>query len=87
MKPRILEVRKNLLKKNDEIARELRRRFLADGMLTVNLVSSPGTGKTTFLRQTLSELRDSGLNVAAIVGDLATDNDARQLRGSWISMR
>lgn len=87
MKPRILEVRKNLLKKNDEIARELRSQFLASGMLTVNLVSSPGTGKTTFLRRTLSAMRDRGLQVAAIVGDLATDNDARRLAESGAPVR
>ncbi len=87
MKPRILEVRKNVLKKNDELARELRDQFLAQGTLTVNLVSSPGAGKTTLLRQTRSDLRDRGLQVAALVGDLATDNDARRLGESGAPVR
>lgn len=87
MQPRILEVRKNLLKKNDELARELRRRFLAEGVLTVNLVSSPGSGKTNFLKHTLTELRQRGLIVAALVGDLATDNDARRLAESGAPVR
>lgn len=87
MQPRILEVRKNLLKKNDELARQLRGRFLAEGMLVVSLVSSPGTGKTAFLKRTLSELRQRGLIVAALVGDLATDNDARRLAESGAPVR
>ena len=64
MQPRILELRKNLLKKNDELARKLRQQFLADGVLTVNLVSSPGSGKTRFLKSTLTQLRQQGLVVA-----------------------
>ncbi len=87
MQPRILEVRKNLLKKNDELARDLRRQFLAEGKLTVNLVSSPGAGKTTFLLHTLGELRSRGLAVAALVGDLATDNDAQKLAESGAPVR
>ena len=82
MPPRILELRKNVLKKNDELARELRRRYLANGLFTVNLVSSPGTGKTTLLERTLRELREAGLGAAALVGDLATDNDAQRLARS-----
>ncbi|QEH34799.1 Hydrogenase isoenzymes nickel incorporation protein HypB [Aquisphaera giovannonii] len=87
MEPRILEVRKNVLHKNDELARELRARFLSEGTLTVNLVSSPGAGKTTLLRRTLAELRSRGVAVAALVGDLATDNDARRLAESGAPAR
>ena len=87
MEPRILEVRKNILHKNDELARGLRARFLAEGTLTINLVSSPGAGKTTILKRTLSELRGRGNAVAALVGDLATDNDARRLAESGAPVR
>ncbi|GIW87813.1 MAG: hydrogenase nickel incorporation protein HypB [Isosphaeraceae bacterium] len=87
MTPRILEIRKNLLKRNDEIARELRSRLLADGVLVVNLVSGPGTGKTSLLRRTLTELRGRGFRVAALVGDLATDNDARRLAETGAPVR
>ena len=87
MKPRILEVRQKILKKNDELARELRSQFREDGMLTVNLVSSPGTGKTALLQRTLGELQSRGLRVAALVGDLATDNDARKLAASGAPVR
>jgi hydrogenase nickel incorporation protein HypB len=85
--PRILEVRTKILKKNDETARAMRRRFESLGLLVVNLVSSPGTGKTSFLLETLRRLRDRGEAVAAIVGDLETDNDARRLAASGAPVR
>lgn len=85
--PRILEVRTKILKKNDETAREMRHRFESLGLLVVNLVSSPGTGKTSFLLETLQRLRDRGETVAAIVGDLETDNDARRLAASGAPVR
>jgi hydrogenase nickel incorporation protein HypB len=82
METRVLEIRKGILNKNDEIARKLRSRFQDAGLLTVNLVSSPGTGKTAFLQRTLRTLREQGSSAAALVGDLATDNDARRLAES-----
>lgn len=84
---RILELRQGILNKNDQLARELRERFRAAGVLAVNLVSSPGTGKTAFLERTLTELRRRGERVAAIVGDLETDNDARRLVASGAPVR
>ena len=85
--PRILEVRTRILKKNDELARELRRDFQRAGVLVVNMVSSPGTGKTAFLEETLARLSARGEPVAAIVGDLETDNDARRLARSGVPVR
>lgn len=85
--PRILEVRTKILKKNDETAREMRQRFEALGLLVVNMVSSPGTGKTAFLKETLSRLVARGTPVAAVVGDLETDNDARRLAESGAPVR
>ena len=79
--PRLLEVRKNVLKQNDVIARALREQFRGRGMFVVSLVSSPGTGKTTFLERTLTLLQPQ-FRVAALVGDLATDNDATRLARS-----
>src|ERR1039458_3233415 len=87
MTTRIVELRKGILKKNDELARELRQRFEAAGVLVLNLVSSPGTGKTAFLERTLRELRERGARVAALVGDLETDNDARRLAASGAPVR
>ena len=85
--PRILEVRTKILKKNDETARAMRQQFDRLGLLVVNLVSSPGTGKTSFLLETLRRLRKQGEPVAAIVGDLETDNDARRLAESGVPVR
>jgi hydrogenase nickel incorporation protein HypB len=85
--PRILEVRTQILKKNDELARAMRREFEEAGVLVVNLVSSPGTGKTAFLLETLARLVARGEPVAAIVGDLETDNDARRLAASGAPVR
>ena len=87
MTTRIVELRQGILKKNDELARALRQRFTAAGVLVLNLVSSPGTGKTTFLERTLRTLRESGDRVAALVGDLETDNDARRLAASGAPAR
>jgi len=84
--PRILEVRANVLKDNDLLARQMRERFARAGTLVLNLVSCPGSGKTTLLRQTLIELGKK-YKVAALVGDLATDNDAQQLAQSGAPVR
>lgn len=84
--PRLLEVRKNVLKQNDLVARELRERFRASGVFVVSLVSSPGTGKTSFLEATL-RLMQRDFRVAALVGDLATDNDAARLARSGAPVR
>jgi len=84
--PRILEVRKNILKQNDEIAYALRNRFREAGVFVVNLVSSPGSGKTAFLESTLTKMR-SEFRVAALVGDLATENDAIRLARSQVPVR
>ncbi len=87
MSTRIVEVRAGVLKKNDELARELRSRFEQAGTFVVNLVSSPGTGKTALLERTLTDLRARGARVAALVGDLETDNDAKRLARSGAQAR
>src|SRR5271167_341125 len=79
--PRLIEVRKNVLKQNDLVARSLREQFRAAGVFVVSLVSSPGSGKTMFLEMTLTVLRQK-YRVAALVGDLATENDAARLARS-----
>ncbi len=76
---RTLEVREAILAKNDRLAERNRGFFQAHGLLVLNVLSSPGSGKTTLLRETLKELKGKA---AVIVGDLATDNDAQQLRES-----
>jgi hydrogenase nickel incorporation protein HypB len=79
--PRLLEVRKNVLKQNDVIARALRERFRVQGTFVVSLVSSTGAGKTALLEKTLTLLHPH-YRVAALVGDLATENDAIRLARS-----
>jgi hydrogenase nickel incorporation protein HypB len=79
--PRLVEVRKNVLKQNDVLARALRERFREAGVLAISLVSSPGSGKTAFLERTLTLLH-TRYKVAALVGDLATENDAARLARS-----
>ena len=76
--PRIVQVRQSVLKQNDLLARELRQRFKEAGVRVVSMVSSPGSGKTTLLEKTLTRL-GCRLRVAALVGDLATENDANRL--------
>jgi hydrogenase nickel incorporation protein HypB len=84
--PRLLEIRQNVLKRNDMVARELREQFRVAGVFVVSLVSSPGSGKTAFLEKTLSLLRPH-YRVAALVGDLATENDATRLARSGAPVR
>jgi hydrogenase nickel incorporation protein HypB len=86
LNPRVVEIRQNVLKKNDILARELRKQFQEIGVYVVNLVSSPGAGKTTLLTEILTRLRKR-YSVAALVGDLATENDAKRLRQSGAKVR
>jgi hydrogenase nickel incorporation protein HypB len=79
MSTRMVEVRAKVMKQNDLLAHALRERFRSAGICVVGLVSSPGSGKTAFLERLLSGLaRD--FRVAALVGDLATENDAARLK-------
>ena len=68
-----------VLSENDRIAAELRERFRENGVLCLNLVSSPGSGKTSLLERTLESFpRD--MRVAVLTGDIQTENDAARLR-------
>ena len=78
---RTLELRQAILGRNDRLAERNRGFFRARGLLVLNVLSSPGSGKTTFLRETVQLLRPD-LKTGIIVGDLATDNDAVSLRKS-----
>jgi len=83
---RLVEVRTKILKENDVVARALRQQFREAGTCVVSLVSSPGAGKTMFLEETLRRLREK-YRVAALVGDLATENDARRLARAEVPVR
>ena len=75
---RIINVKKKILGKNDQMAQDLRDDFARAGVFVANLVSSPGAGKTELLRATMAELRKT-YTPAAVTGDLATENDAARL--------
>jgi len=76
-----IELRHAILEKNDRLAERNRGFFRARGILVINVLSSPGSGKTTLIGETIRRLGPR-LKPAVIVGDLATDNDARRLRES-----
>jgi len=84
--PRMVEVRRKIMKENDLNARALRERFARAGVRVISLVSSPGAGKTTLLEHLLSRLHPN-YRVAALVGDLATENDAARLARSGAPVR
>jgi hydrogenase nickel incorporation protein HypB len=83
---RLVEVRQKVLKQNDVVARALRQSFHDAGIFVVSLVSSPGTGKTAFLEEVLKLVRPR-YRTAALVGDLATDNDALRLARSGVPVK
>lgn len=70
---------RGILSKNDRLAEQNRNYFKSQGLLVVNLLSSPGAGKTALIERMLQDDRNS-LEIAVIVGDLATDNDAKRLQ-------
>src|ERR1700739_3999066 len=71
-------VERKVLSENDRLAAELRQRYRDENILCVNLISSPGSGKTALLEKTLASL-PQGSSVAVRTGDIQTDNDARRL--------
>jgi hydrogenase nickel incorporation protein HypB len=83
---RLVEVRQKILKQNDVTARAIRQQFNDAGMYVISLVSSPGAGKTAFLERVLSDAAKK-YRVAALVGDLATDNDATRLARSGVPVK
>ena len=74
-----VEVLKGLLDANDHQAAHNREHFERHGVLAINLMSSPGAGKTALLEATIDAL-DNGLRIAVIEGDLETENDAERIR-------
>jgi hydrogenase nickel incorporation protein HypB len=76
---RNVAIHRAILEKNNRQAERNRGFFHARGLLVLNVLSSPGSGKTTLIRETIRAL-DQRLKTAVIVGDLETDNDARRLR-------
>lgn len=75
---RTINVREKVMARNDEIAGALRSRLEEAGVVALNLVSSPGSGKTALLERTLAELGDE-VPMAVVTGDVQTQNDADRL--------
>jgi len=73
-----LSVEKKVLSENDKLAAEIRSRMTQNRIVSFNLVSSPGSGKTSLLERTLEALNDK-LKIALIAGDVQTENDANRL--------
>ncbi len=78
-----VEVLKGLLDANDHQAAHNREHFARHNVLAVNLMSSPGAGKTALLEATIERL-DAGLRIAVIEGDLETENDAQRIRNKGV---
>ena len=73
-----ISIERNILEANDNVAQELRAIFAEKKVLVLNLISSPGSGKTSLLEKTLSDLRDE-FKIGVIEGDCQTDNDAKRV--------
>jgi len=80
---RTVSVQRAILEKNDRLAERNRGFFQAKGLFVLNVLSSPGAGKTTFIERMAADLAGQ-LSLGVIVGDLATDNDATRLRARGV---
>ncbi|MER6053136.1 hydrogenase nickel incorporation protein HypB, partial [Streptomyces sp. NPDC001793] len=84
---RVLDLQQAVLAKNDACAHTLREELAARGTAVVNLLSSPGSGKTALLERELTLARERGVPVAALTADLATENDAVRLGRSGVPVK
>jgi hydrogenase nickel incorporation protein HypB len=78
MSVRRIEVRERVMERNDAIARDVRARLAESHTVALNLLSSPGSGKTLLLERTLDAL-GSEIATAVVAGDVQTENDARRI--------
>jgi hydrogenase nickel incorporation protein HypB len=74
----IITVERKILEKNDDIAAQNRQTFKSNNLFTINLLSSPGSGKTSLLEKTIEELKNS-IKIGVVEGDVQTDNDAQRI--------
>ena len=77
--PKHIDMKQPILDKNDSIARELRERFADNGVFVLDLLASPGSGKTSTILATIDALRDE-FNIAVIEGDIASSVDAEKIK-------
>jgi hydrogenase nickel incorporation protein HypB len=81
-----IRIEKKVLSENERLAAELRNKMVLNGVLSLNIVSSPGAGKTSLLEQTLHDLNNE-FRIAVVAGDVQTENDANRLikaGGDWV---
>lgn len=78
-----IPVVRNVLEVNSKLADMLKKQFAEHNILTLNIISSPGAGKTSLLERTLSDL-SSEFRMAVIEGDLQTDNDAKRVAATGV---
>ncbi len=74
-----VEIKQNLLSKNDQVAQHNKEHWDRDGVLVVNLISSPGSGKTTLLEKTIEALKEE-FRIGVLEGDIETERDAERVR-------
>jgi hydrogenase nickel incorporation protein HypB len=74
----VITIERKILEKNDEIAKQNRELFKEKNIFCINIVSSPGSGKTSLLERTI-EILKSKINIAVIEGDVQTDFDAKRV--------
>ena len=84
MSSETLTIESPILNRNERLAAELRERFRAAGVYVINVLSSPGSGKTSTILATDARLRDRGLRSAVIEGDIASDVDAQTMKEAGI---
>ncbi|WP_330261140.1 hydrogenase nickel incorporation protein HypB [Streptomyces sp. NBC_00539] len=84
---RVVDLQQAVLAKNEAAAQTLRLALTARGTTVVNLLSSPGSGKTALLERELGLARERGVSVAALTADLATENDALRLGRSGVPVK
>jgi len=74
----IVTVERKILEKNDDVAAQNRQIFKSNKLFTINLLSSPGSGKTSLLEKTMEHL-DNSMKIGVVEGDVQTDNDAQRI--------
>jgi hydrogenase nickel incorporation protein HypB len=74
----IITIERKVLEKNDELATQIRNKFKDNNTFVINIVSSPGSGKTSILERTIEVLK-SKIKLAVIEGDVQTDFDAKRV--------
>ena len=79
-----IDMKQPILDKNDAIARELRERFAEHHVYVVDLLASPGSGKTSTIVATINALRDK-YNIAVIEGDIASDVDSQTIKALGVT--